>query len=100
VASATEKRIYRLAAICAMVSALAFVIPRFVPSQEGGFASAATAILVFLGMVFGAMLLSLYLLFVTIPAYRNISLLPRIAGIGPSVILVTALAFLLGFLRY
>jgi hypothetical protein len=100
VAGGTEKRIYRLSAACGIFSALAFVIPRFVPNQEGGFASAATAILVFLGMVFGAAVLSLYLLFVTIQSYRDVSLLPRLAGIGPSVVLVTALALLLGFLRY
>jgi hypothetical protein len=100
VATATEKRIYRLFAICGCLTALALVIPRFVPNQEGGFASAASAILVFLGMMFGAALVSLYLLVVTIQVYRDISFLPRLAGLGPSVVLVTALALLLGFLRY
>jgi len=100
VANGTEKRIYRLFAICGFFTALAFIIPRFVPNQEGGFASAATAILVFLGMLFWAAILSLYLLLVTIQVYREISFLPRLAGIGPCLVLVTALALLLGFLRY
>jgi hypothetical protein len=100
VANATEKRIYRLAATCGLLAALALVVPRFVPNQEGGFASAATAILVFLGILSGAAIASLYLLFVTVQVYREISLVPRLAGIGPSVILITTLALLLGFLSY
>lgn len=95
-----EQRIYRLCAICAAVAALAFVIPRFVPTMEGGFASAGIGILVFLGVLLVAAALSLQLLLVTIQSYRQISFLPRLAGIGPSVVLVTALAMLLGFLRY
>ncbi len=95
-----EKKIYRLCAICSAFTALAFVAPRFVPNREGGFASAGTAVLVFLGMLFGAAVLSLYLLLVTIQSYREISVLPRLAGIGPSVVLVAALVLLIGFLRY
>ena len=96
----TEKRIYRLLAICMSLTALAYVVPRFVPDRGGGFEAAATAILVFLAMLAAAGLVSLYLLFVTIQAYREISWLPRIAGIGPSVLLVIALALLGGLLRY
>ncbi len=99
-ANRTETRIYRLFAICGAFTALAFVVPRFVPNQEGGFASAATAVLVLLGMLFVAAMLSLYLLLITFRAYREISFLPRLAGMGPSVVLVAALALLLGFLRY
>jgi hypothetical protein len=99
-ANTTEKRIYRLSAICGLFTVLALIVPRFVPNREGGFASAATAILVFLGMLFGAAILSCRLLLITIKVYREISLLPRLAGIGPSVILVTAVVLLLGFLRY
>jgi hypothetical protein len=71
-----------------------------VPNQEGGFAAAATAVLVLLGMLFVAALVSLYLLVATLQAYRDISFLPRLAGLAPGVLLVTALALLLGFLRY
>jgi hypothetical protein len=99
-AGGAEKRIYRLCAICGLFTALAFVVPRFVTGQEGGLGIAGTAILVFLVMLFVAAVLSLYLLNVTMQVYRDISLLPRLAGIGPSVILLTALALLLGFLRY
>lgn len=99
-ADSTEKRIYRLSAICGIFAALAFVVPRFVPGQEGGLGIAGTAILVFLVMLFVAAVLSLYLMIVTIQVYRDIPLLPRLAGIGPSVILLTALALLLGFLRF
>jgi hypothetical protein len=100
VASGIEGRIYRLCATCAFLTALALIVPRFVPSQEGGFASAATAVLVFLGMLVGAAIASLYLLLVTVRGYREISFLPRLAGIGQSVVLVAAVALLLAFLRY
>lgn len=86
--------------MCGVFTALALVIPRLVPNQEGGLASAATAVVVFLGMLFGAAISSLDLLLVTIQAYREISFLPRLAGIGPSLVLVTTLVLLLGFLRY
>jgi hypothetical protein len=99
-AGGTERRIYRLSATCVALTALAFLVPRFVPNQEGGFASAATAILVFLAMLLGTAVFSLYLLIVTVQAYKEISFLPRLAGIGPTVALVTALAVLLGLLRY
>jgi hypothetical protein len=100
VATGTEKKIYRLSALCACLTALSLVVPRFVPNQEGGFASAATAILVLLGMLFGTAVVSLYLLVVTIQAYRDISFRARLAGFGPGVVLVTALVLLLGFLRF
>jgi hypothetical protein len=96
----TERKIYRLSALCGAFTALAFVVPRFVPSQEGGIAGAATAILVFLGMLLGAALFSIYLLLVTIQAYREISFLPRLAGIAPTVVLLIGLALLIGFLRF
>ena len=99
-AAETETKIYRLSAICAFATALAFIVPRFVPNREGGFASAATAILVFLGLLVSAALMSLRLLLVTLRAYHALPLAPRIAGIAPSVILVGAVVFLLVFLRY
>jgi hypothetical protein len=100
VAAAVERRIYRLSAICGALVVLAFVVPRFVPNQEGGFASAATAILVFLGMLTVAAIFSLYLFFATIQEYRSLPFLPRLAGIAPGVMLVAALILLFGFLRY
>lgn len=96
----TEKKIYWLSALCACLTALSLVIPRFVPNQEGGFASAATAILVFLGILFGTVVVSLYLLVVTIQAYRDIPFRARLAGLGPSVVLVTAFVLLVAFLRF
>jgi hypothetical protein len=95
-----ETKIYRLAAICAFATALAFIVPRFVPNREGGFASAATAILVFLGLLASAALMSLRLLLLTLRAYHELPLASRIAGIAPSVILVGAVVILLVFLRY
>jgi hypothetical protein len=100
VANPTERRIYRLCALCAGATALAVFLPRVVPNQEGGLASAATAILLFLVLLAGAAGLSLYLLVVTVRTYRSIALSARLAGIGPSVLLVTALAVLFGMLRY
>jgi hypothetical protein len=96
-----ETRIYRLSAICTAVTASAFVLPRFVPSSgDGGYAGAGIAILVFLGVLTLAAIWSLYLLLETIRAYREISIIPRLAGIVPSIVLVTAVAWLLGLLRY
>jgi hypothetical protein len=93
-------RIYRLFAICALVTALAFIVPRFVPNQEGGLASAAHAVLVFLGMLLVAALLALHLLAVTIRAYRDLPWSARLAGIAPALILVAGLMLLLGALRF
>jgi hypothetical protein len=95
-----ERHIYRWCAVCAALTASAFIIPRVVPNREGGFASAATAVLVFLAILILAAAVSLRLLLVTVRAYRDISFVPRLAGIGPSVVLVTALVLLLGWLRY
>lgn len=99
-ATSSEKKIYQLSALCGVSAAIAFVVPRFVSNQEGGLAGAATAVLVFLGLLVGAAILSLRLLFVTLRVYRDLSFLPRLAGIGPSVVLVGGVVLLLVFLRY
>jgi hypothetical protein len=99
-ATATEKKIYRLAALCGVLTVLAVVVPRFVPSRGGGFEATAIAVLVFLGMLFVTTLVSLYLLVITVNAYRGLSLFPRLAGLGPGVVLVTALVLLIAFLRF
>ena len=99
-ANPTERRIYGLCALCAGATALSVVVPRFVPNTEGGLASAATAILAFLCLLGGATGLSVYLLVFTLRAYRSIALLPRLAGIGPSVLLLAVLAMIFGMLRY
>ena len=99
-ATGTEKRIYRLSAVCGLLAALSFVVPRFVRNAEGGFASGATAVLVFLASLFATALFSLYLLFITLRAYRDISMTSRLAGIVPSIVVVAALALLFGYLRY
>jgi hypothetical protein len=95
-----QTRIYRLSAICVAITALAFIVPRFVPNQEGGFASAANAILVFLGMLLVAAVVSLYLLVLTVRAYRDLPWPARVAGMAPGVILVIGLALILGALRF
>ena len=95
-----QRRIYRLSAICALLTALAFVVPRFVSSQEGGLASAANAILVFLGMLLVAAVVSLYLLVLTLRAYRDLPWPPRLVGVAPALILVAGLALLVGGLRF
>lgn len=95
-----QKKIFRLSAMCAVLIALAFVIPRMVPNQDGGFASGAGAALVFLAGLAVTGIVSLYLLWLTIRAYRNLSPFARVAGIGPSVIVVGGLVALLILLRY
>jgi hypothetical protein len=95
-----QKKIFRLSAACAVLIALAFVVPRAVPNTEGGFASGATAALVFLAGLAVTGIVSLYLLWITIRGYRDLSPLARVAGIGPSVIVIGGLVALLILLRY
>jgi hypothetical protein len=99
-ANKTEAGIYRDAALCAVFLIASFIVPRFVPNHEGGFASAASAILVLLVMLGGLGIFSLVLLARTLRAFGSISVPARIAGIGPSVVVVGGLVLLLGFLRY
>jgi hypothetical protein len=95
-----EKRIYRLTAVCVFLAAMSFVVPRFVTNPEGGFAAGAGAVMTLLAMLFATSLLSLYLLAITLQAYKELSMGPRIAGILPSFILAAALVFLVLFLGY
>ena len=77
VASGSERRVFRLCAASVAIALLAVVVPRFVPGGEG-LAVAATAILVFLTLLAAAALVAVYLLVVTLRAYRRISLAGRI----------------------
>ncbi len=77
----------------------AFVVPRFVPPDEG-FAAAATASLVFLAMLLFTTLLALYLLARTIHVFGALSVTARICGIAPALIMLAGLAGLLLFLGY
>lgn len=79
---------------------LALTVPRFFPNQEGGLASAATAILVFLTLLTAAALIAIYLLIVTLRVYRQVSTSARIAGIAPGVVLVLVMVLMFGFLRF
>jgi hypothetical protein len=96
----TEVRIYRDAALCGVFLAISLIVPRFVPNQEGGFASAASAVLVFLVILLGAGAFSLLLLVRTLKAYPMICVSARIAGIAPAVVLTAGLALLFSFLSY
>lgn len=93
-------RIYALATACVVLTGLALVVPRFVPNQEGGLASAATAVMAFLAILVLATGLSVYLLVVTIRAYSALPWTARLAGIMPGAALVTALVILIGALRF
>ncbi|MGD2112798.1 MAG: hypothetical protein PVI50_05380 [Gammaproteobacteria bacterium] len=94
-----ERPIYRLAAWCGILLLASFVVPRFVPPDEG-FASAATASLVFLAMLLFTTLVALYLLARTLRAYGALSVPARICGIAPALIMAAGLAGLLLFLGY
>lgn len=95
-----ETRIYRLSGICVFLAAMTFIVPRLFPNPEGAFASGANAILVLLAMLVITLTFSLYLLTVTVGAYRDISKTCRAVGIGPSLVLALILLGLLGFIRY
>jgi hypothetical protein len=96
----TEGKIFGLAGLCGVMTALAFVIPRYGPGTEGGLAGATSAVLVFLGILAASAALSIYLLAVTIKARAKIGRGARAAGILPGLILVTGLVWLVLFLRY
>lgn len=94
-----ERSIYRLAGWCGILLLASFVVPRFVPSDEG-FAAGATASLVFLAMLLFTTLLALVLLARTLPRYGELSPAARIFGITPALVLMAGLAGLLMFLGY
>jgi len=94
-----EKPIFRMAGLCGILLLAAFVVPRFVPPDEG-FAAAATASMVFLAMLLFTTLVALYLLARTIHVFGALSVTARVCGIAPAVIMVAGLAALLLFLRY
>ncbi len=96
----TDTQIYRLSGLCAFLSVLSLILPRFVPNPEGGFAGAANAVLVLLAMLVITLICSLYLLARTIGAYRDLSFGSRVAGIGPSIVLTLVVIAFFGFLRY
>lgn len=95
-----QKRIYRLAGICGILVVAALIVPRFVANPEGGFASGASAVLALLGMLFAALLFSLYLLAMTLQKYAELPPSARVAGLAPFLLLAAVLIGLFGFLRY
>jgi hypothetical protein len=86
--------------VCGGLAVLAFIVPRFVPDSEGGFAAGATAVLVFLTSLAVTTVVALYLLAFTVRAYPALSTGARLAGMAPGIVLVAALILLLGWLRY
>ncbi|MGB5210077.1 MAG: hypothetical protein WBN31_14605 [Gammaproteobacteria bacterium] len=94
-----ETSIYRLAVVCALLVALAFVLPRFLPAGEG-MAGAAVAVLAFLAILVVAGIVSVFLMFRTLRCYSDLPTAARIAGILPGVVLVISLISLIGWLRF
>ena len=95
-----ERRIYRLAAVTALLTVCSFIVPRFVPEVDGGFASGAMAVLALLLLLGIALVVSIYLLGVTIRQFAKLTALQRLVGITPCLVLTIALVSLLGFVRY
>lgn len=98
--SNVHMRIYSLAAISAVMALAAVVLPRFLPSGEGGLAAAATGVLVFLALLSCAVAVALAALALSIRAYSSLSWPARAAGIGPAVVLGAALIGVVVYLRY
>jgi glycerol-3-phosphate acyltransferase PlsY len=98
--SRPETRIYRLAGVCVLLVVASIVVPRFMSFGGGGIAAAANAIMLFLAVLVLAAGVSVYLLLLTLPQYRSLPVAARIAGVGPSVLIVGGLAWLVLFLRY
>ena len=95
-----EKRIYRLAGVCAILAIASFVAPRFVHNPEGAFASGASAISTLIIMLAVTLVFSLYLLTVTLQNYGGLSSSARFIGLAPSLIFGVALLSLIFFLGY
>ncbi len=99
-ATAVETRIFRLAGLAALVTLAALIVPRFLPSGEGGLAAAATAVLVFLALLLAATIIAAMALVVAVRAYASLSWPARAAGIAPAVLLGVALLVIVVLLRY
>ena len=97
-ANESERRIYRLCAICAALTAASLIVPRFAANPDGGFAAGASAAITFLLILGAALLVSLYLLGLTMKKFANLSTVARITGISPSLILTAALMLLIVYL--
>ena len=94
-----EKPIYRMAGWCGILLLASFVVPCFVPPDEG-FAAGASASLTFFAMLLFTALAALYLLARTIHVFGALSVTARVCGIAPALIILTGLAGLLLFLGY
>lgn len=97
---ADDAVIFRWLGLCALLVLGAIVLPRFLPQTEGGFAAAASAVLLFLGLLFAAWGVALGLLVVAIRRWSRLGRAAQIAGIVPAVLLAIALFGLVGWLRY
>jgi len=95
-----ESGIYRLSAACVVMVVMALVVPRFLPAADEGLAGGASAVMTFLFMLALALLFSLYLLMVTVRRFRDLSVLARVAGIGPSIVLALGLSGIISLLRF
>ena len=93
-------RIYRLATLCAVLVALSFIVPRFFGTGGGSYGAAGSAFLVFLGMLAAALLLSVYLLLLTVSSYRHLSIGARVAGLTPAIVIGGGLVAMIWGTRY
>lgn len=94
-----ERPIYHLAGWCGILLLATVVVPRFVPADEG-FAAGATASLVFIAMLLVTTVAALYLLARTLRVYGALSVMARICGIAPALVLSSGLIALLLYLGY
>lgn len=92
--------LYRRGALCAALVVLAIVLPRFMPSQEGGLAAAAGAVLLFLALLLAAWIVALWMLAGTLAGFRELGPGARIVGILPAIVLGAGLLVLVVMLRY
>jgi len=98
-ASAADKVIFRLSGLCALLLAAAFVMPRFVPGEDG-FAAATSAALVFGGVLLAAAGLATYLFARTLRASKALSTAARICGVAPAVVIVAGLLVVWSLLEF
>jgi hypothetical protein len=92
--TASPARIYRLGAASIFAAGAAVVLPRFMPSGDGGLAAAASAALWFFVLAAIGVVLALVALVISIRHFASLPWPARMAGIVPAIVLGATLGWL------
>lgn len=95
----TAVRIYRLAAVSIVVASASIIVPRFAATGGDGLAAAATAALVFLGLLALAVAFAIGALVFAIRSWSSLPWAARAAGVVPAIAFGGTLVWLIAYLR-